>query len=76
MTPWSKRYFHADSVIAVGPGPARSVMPLITFSGRIGLWAFLLPLAGCPYYAAPPGPVVMTPASYDRSFSAASGAMH
>ncbi|MBV8262142.1 MAG: hypothetical protein JO239_14680 [Paraburkholderia sp.] len=37
--------------------------------------AALLPLAGCPYYAPPPGTVVMTPASYDRSFSAAAGAM-
>jgi len=37
--------------------------------------AGLLPLAGCPYYAPPPGTVVMTPASYDRSFSAAAGAM-
>jgi len=38
--------------------------------------ASLLPLAGCPYYAPPPpGTVVMTPASYDRSFSAAAGAM-
>ncbi|MBB2931624.1 hypothetical protein [Paraburkholderia silvatlantica] len=40
-----------------------------------GVWACLLPLAGCPYYAAPPGTVVMTPASYDRSFAAAAGAM-
>ena len=37
--------------------------------------ACLLPLAGCPYYAPPPGTVVMTPASYDRSFAAAAGAM-
>jgi len=37
--------------------------------------ASLLALAGCPYYAPPPGTVVMTPASYDRSFSAAAGAL-
>lgn len=35
----------------------------------------LLPLTGCPYYAAPPGTVVTVPASFDRSFSAAAGAM-
>lgn len=40
-----------------------------------GVCACLLPLAGCPYYAPPPGTVVMTPASYDRSFAAAAGAM-
>ena len=40
-----------------------------------GVCACLLPLAGCPYYAAPAGTVVMTPASYDRSFAAAAGAM-
>ncbi|NLP63791.1 hypothetical protein [Paraburkholderia sacchari] len=38
--------------------------------------AGLLPLAGCPYYyAPPPGTVVMQPASFDRSFAAAAGAM-
>lgn len=41
----------------------------------ISIYALLLPLTGCPYYAAPPGTVVMTPASFDRSFAAASGAM-
>src|SRR5690349_10789992 len=76
MTPWSKRYFHADSGNAVGPGPAARERFDVARILRIGLWAFLLPLAGCPYYAAPPGTVVMTPASYDRSFAAASGAMH
>lgn len=40
-----------------------------------GVCAGLLPLAGCPYYAPPPATVVMTPASFDRSFSAAAGAM-
>ncbi|MCP3710416.1 hypothetical protein M3I54_26185 [Paraburkholderia sp. CNPSo 3274] len=40
-----------------------------------GVCACLLPLAGCPYYAVPAGTVVMTPASYDRSFAAAAGAM-
>ncbi|WP_241018584.1 hypothetical protein [Paraburkholderia sp. Tr-20389] len=36
-----------------------------------------LPLmAGCPYYAVPPpGTVITTPASFNRSFSAAAGAM-
>jgi hypothetical protein len=38
--------------------------------------ASLLPLTGCPYYAAPPtATVVMTPASFNQSFAAASGAM-
>jgi hypothetical protein len=41
----------------------------------IGVCALLLPLAGCPYYAVPAGTVVTTPASFDRSFSAAAGAM-
>ncbi|MEP9328000.1 hypothetical protein PPMP20_33435 [Paraburkholderia phymatum] len=35
-----------------------------------------LPLmAGCPYYAAPPGTVISAPASFNRSFAAAAGAM-
>ena len=35
-----------------------------------------LPLTeGCPYYAVPPGTVITTPASFDRSFAAAAGAM-
>jgi hypothetical protein len=40
-----------------------------------GVCACAIPLAGCPYYYPPPGTVVMTPASFDRSFSAAAGAM-
>ncbi|WP_321787086.1 hypothetical protein [Paraburkholderia sp. J94] len=41
-----------------------------------GVCVGLLPLAGCPYYyAPPPGTVVMQPASFDRSFAAAAGAM-
>ncbi|WP_236597415.1 hypothetical protein [Paraburkholderia kirstenboschensis] len=35
----------------------------------------MLLLAGCSYYAVPAGTVVTTPASFDRSFAAASGAM-
>ncbi|WP_321913433.1 hypothetical protein [Paraburkholderia sp. J11-2] len=38
------------------------------------LGSFVL-LTGCPYYVAPAGTVVMIPASFDRSFAAASGAM-
>nr|WP_087733191.1 hypothetical protein [Paraburkholderia piptadeniae] len=41
----------------------------------MGAFGLLLPLAGCPYYAVPPGTVITTPASFDRSFAAASGAM-
>lgn len=41
----------------------------------VSVCASLLAFAGCPYYAPPPGTVVMTPASFDRSFSAAAGAM-
>jgi hypothetical protein len=35
----------------------------------------LLALSACAYYAVPAGTVVMTPASFDRSFAAAAGAM-
>ncbi|CAB3789522.1 hypothetical protein [Pararobbsia alpina] len=35
----------------------------------------LVALSACTYYTAPAGTVVMTPASYDRSFAAAAGAM-
>jgi hypothetical protein len=35
----------------------------------------LIALSACAYYPVPAGTVVMTPASYDRSFSAAAGAM-
>ncbi|MEM5341176.1 hypothetical protein [Paraburkholderia azotifigens] len=35
----------------------------------------VLPLAGCTYYGVPPGTVVAAPASFDRSFAAAAGAM-
>jgi hypothetical protein len=41
-----------------------------------GVCAGLLPLAGCPYYyQPPPATEVMQPASFDRSFAAAAGAM-
>ncbi|SIT35760.1 conserved hypothetical protein [Paraburkholderia ribeironis] len=52
-----------------------------TFKGflLVGVCACLLTLTGCPYYgpyyAAPPGTVVTAPASFNRSFSAAAGAM-
>jgi hypothetical protein len=39
------------------------------------LAACVLPLTGCPYYVPAQPTVVMTPASFDRSFSAAAGAM-
>jgi hypothetical protein len=32
-------------------------------------------MTGCPYYAVPPGTVITTPASFNRSFAAAAGAM-
>ncbi|MEI5995676.1 hypothetical protein H3V53_00140 [Paraburkholderia bengalensis] len=35
----------------------------------------LLFMEGCPYYAVPAGTVVTTPASFNRSFAAAAGAM-
>ncbi|CAG4908677.1 hypothetical protein R69919_03613 [Paraburkholderia gardini] len=35
----------------------------------------LVALSACTYYGVPAGTVVMTPASYDRSFAAAAGAM-
>ncbi|TDN57813.1 hypothetical protein [Paraburkholderia sp. BL10I2N1] len=76
MTLWGKRQSHAvrDNVIRVrsvtGEGVAFRRLLLIS------VCASLLPLAGCPYYAVPAGTVVTRPASFDRSFSAASGAMH
>lgn len=42
---------------------------------RAAACAALVALSACTYYAVPAGTVVMTPASYDRSFSAAAGAM-
>ncbi len=41
----------------------------------IGAFGSVLPLAGCTYYGVPPGTVVAAPASFDRSFAAAAGAM-
>ncbi|MBP0588226.1 hypothetical protein J8I87_00495 [Paraburkholderia sp. LEh10] len=32
-------------------------------------------MEGCPYYAPPPATVITTPASFNRSFAAAAGAM-
>lgn len=62
-----------DKVIRGKPGPGGGVtfrhLLLISVCGS------LLPLAGCPYYAVPAGTVITTPASFDRSFAAASGAM-
>jgi hypothetical protein len=54
-----------------GTGEGVTVKRLLLVSACV----CLLPLAGCPYYAPPVGTVVMTPASFDRSFAAASGAM-
>jgi hypothetical protein len=42
----------------------------------LGSLVSLLLLAGCPYYPPPGATVVMTPASFERSFAAAAGAMH
>lgn len=63
MNLWTSRQSHA------GKGD--------TFKGilLVSVCASLLTLTGCPYYAVPPGTVVTTPASFDRSFSAAAGAM-
>ncbi|MGE8165492.1 hypothetical protein ACQKRQ_35825 [Paraburkholderia sp. NPDC080076] len=47
-------------------------MRLLLLAAACGV---LVALSGCPYYAVPAGTVVMTPASYDRSFAAAAGAM-
>lgn len=75
MTPSCKRQSHAlrDNVMR-----AESVKRADVIFRRLMLicvCALLLPLTGCPYYAVPPGTVVTTPASFDRSFSAAAGAM-
>jgi hypothetical protein len=42
----------------------------------LSAFVLLLPLTACPYYPPPGATVVMTPASFDRSFAAAAGAMH
>jgi len=41
----------------------------------VGVFGSVLALTGCPYYGVPPGTVIAAPASFDRSFAAASGAM-
>ena len=72
MRLWSKRQFHAVLGDVFRPEHEAGKRVLL-----IALCASLSLLAGCPYYAVPPGTVVTTtPASFDRSFSAASGAMH
>ncbi|SEJ81210.1 hypothetical protein [Paraburkholderia diazotrophica] len=56
------------------PGPGGVIFRCLLLTGVVGS---LLALTGCPYYAVPPpGTVITTPASFDRSFAAASGAMH
>jgi len=54
--------------------PLTSARVALVAAGTLATLATLATLSGCPYY--PPGTVVMTPASYDRSFAAAAGAMH
>lgn len=77
MTLWSRRQFHAVLGDVIRPGQATGVRVLVQCVLLVTLCACLSLLAGCPYYAVPPGAVVTsTPASFDRSFSAASGAMH
>jgi len=49
-------------------------LPLTSACVALAAVVALATLSACPYY--PPGTVVMTPASYDRSFAAAAGAMH
>jgi hypothetical protein len=53
----------------------QAVLYRVSARARIGLCVCAMALAGCPYYAPPPGTVVMTPASFERSFAAASDAM-
>jgi len=50
-------------------------LPLASVRTILAACAALATLSACPYYPYPPGTVVMTPASFDRSFSAAAGAM-
>jgi len=49
-------------------------VPLTRLS-LVAACATLLALSSCTYYAVPAGTTVMTPASYDRSFAAATAAM-
>ena len=76
MTLWSKRQFHAVLGVVIRTRSGKSGCLTVKCALLISICACLLPLAGCPYYAVPAGTVVTTPASFDRSFAAASGAMH
>jgi hypothetical protein len=61
-----------DKVMRGKSRPGAVILRRLLLTGVIGS---LLTLTGCPYYAVPPGTVMTTPASFDRSFAAASGAM-
>jgi len=54
-----------------GPGACVRSMRILLIS----VFGTVLPLTGCAYYAVPPGTVIAAPASFERSFAAASGAM-
>jgi hypothetical protein len=76
MTLWNKRESQAVLGIFIRPKSGKNGRLTVKCVLLICICACLLPLAGCPYYAVPAGTVVTTPASFDRSFAAASGAMH
>ena len=69
MTLKGKRAFHAGKWMGTQGVLFRCTM-------LTGVCVCVVSLTACPYYAPPPGTVITTPASYDRSFSAAAGAMH
>jgi hypothetical protein len=75
MTQWGKQQSCSVKHNDVPTGPGTSADLVFKRAVLIGACVSLLPLAGCPYYAAPAGTVVTVPASFDRSFAAASGAM-
>lgn len=76
MSLQGERQSHALEVKVIRPkaGASERVASLCLLF--LSVFVSLLPLTGCPYYPPPGATVVMTPASFDRSFAAAAGAMH
>jgi hypothetical protein len=76
MARWSERQYHAVGHKIIRPGTGASERVTSVCLLVMSSFVSLLLLTGCPYYPPPAATVVMTPASFDRSFAAAAGAMH
>jgi hypothetical protein len=76
MALWDERQSHTVGVKIIQPKARASERIASICLLLISAFVSLLPLTGCPYYPPPVATVVMTPASFDRSFAAAAGAMH